>query len=120
MSRSQNSIRPAQNSPRSVGLRIRSQGEGPNECRGRVALGGRSSGGSYGSYATGTAHGTEAWWRYGSSKEMELGTGAGAGTGVDSAWCTQISRAVDGRLVRWVQEGLRWLALAWPALPDSV
>lgn len=27
---------------------------------------------------------------------------------------------VDGRLGRWVQEGLRWLALAWPALPDSV
>lgn len=38
----------------------------------------------------------------------------------DSAWCTEISLAVDGRLVRWVQEGLRWLALAWPALPDSV
>lgn len=70
------------------------KGEGPNECCGRaVALGGRSSGGSYGSYATGTAHGTEAWWRHESSKEMRPGTGAGAGTGVDSAWCTEISRA---------------------------
>jgi hypothetical protein len=25
-----------------------------------------------------------------------------------------------GGLLGWVQEGLRWLALAWPALPDSV
>lgn len=90
---------------RSVGLTIQSQGGGPNECCGRVALGGRSSGGSYGSYATGTAHGTEAWWRHESSKEMKPGTGAGAGTGVDSAWCTEISRAVDGRLVRWVAGG---------------